>query len=290
MFKVLKQKKVQIKKRPAATMERSVPRAQIFIGVAIVLVITLALTGIYFGSRVQSLQITQIEVLGGYTIPHSEVRSRVESLLVGTHFRLVPHRFTWTYPKRSIQQRLEEIPRLKQSDISLEGQTLTVVFDEYQPAALWCTIATSDCYFVDHTGFAFSKSPDLTGGAFIRYGETGKEVEVKTQAVDREFLQTSKEFAQKLADELGLYVTHVSILDALDVTYTVSGGGIIKVSRRMDLDTTFENLRTILYSENFTHLDAGAFQYIDLRFGDKVFVNEVVEQEKTASSSEEADE
>lgn len=289
MFTGLQRKKLTAKKKKKKARERTIPRVQIYIGIGITIVIALLLTAIYYGSRIASLQITEIQVHGGYTIPHDIVRSEVDALLVGSYFHLVPHTFSWTYPQRSITQQLAEIPRLKQSAVSLEGQTLTVVFDEYQPAALWCTIETSDCYFIDQTGFAFSKAPDLTGGAFIRYGEKGKKVAIKTQAVDHEFLKTSKDFAEKLADELGLYVTHVTILDALDVEYVVSGGGVVKVSRRMDLDTTFENLRTILLSENFIHLDTGEFQYIDLRFGDKVFVNEEPEpaQEKTTSPSEE---
>lgn len=288
MFKVLQRKKLLVKKKKKVPQERSIPRMQIYIGIGIAISIALLLTALYYGSRIESLQITEIEVHGGYTIPHDVVHNEVDTMLVGSHFRLIPYTFSWTYPKRAITKRLEEIPRLKQSDISLDGQTLTVVFDEYQPVALWCMLATSDCYFVDQSGFAFSKAPELTGGAFIRYGETGKEVEVKTQALDRDFLKTSKAFAEKLADELGLYVTHITVLDALDVTYTVSGGGVVKVSQRIDLDTTFENLKTILLSENFTHLEGGDFQYIDLRFGDKVFVNEEAVKEKTATSSEEA--
>ena len=290
MRKFLKGKKVKAKKRPKGKEEQSVLRVQIFVGTGIVLVISLLLTGIYFGSRVDSLQITDVTVYGGYTIPHTDVRDATQTLLEGSYFRLVPYTFTWTYPKRAVVSKLAEMPRLKQSQVSLEGQTLTIVFDEYQPTALWCSETESSCYFLDSAGFAFAKAPELSGGAFIRYGEIGKEAAVKTQMVDREFLKTSQAFAQQLADELGLYVTHITVLDPLDVEYTVSGGGVIKVSQRVDLDTTFANVRSILLSEEFAHLETGAFAYIDLRFGDKVFVNEVgeVEQKETATSSEEA--
>jgi hypothetical protein len=37
---------------------------------------------------------------------------------------------------------------------------------------------------------------------------------------------------------------------------------------------TLSNLETILASGTFTHLKPGNFQYVDLRFGSKVFVNE----------------
>lgn len=288
MFSRLKKKQQKNKKRPVPA-ERSVLRVQIFVGIAICIVISLIVAAIYFGTRVQSLQITDVSVVGGYTIPHSEVKRQVETFLRGEHFHLIPRTFAWTYPKRAIGIGLAEVPRLKDSEVTLQGQTLVVVFDEYQPVALWCAEDTVNCFFIDQTGFAFSVAPELTGSAFVRYEEKGKQVEVKTQAVERDFLDTSQDFVEKLADELGLYVTRIATVDELDVEYTVSGGGVLKTSRQIDLPKTFTNLRTLLQSEDFIHLDDGSFAYIDLRFGDKVFVNEELGggQEKTASSSEE---
>ncbi len=283
----LNKKKTHTRARRSRGEERSVLRTQILIGAAIVCVIGVLFTAVFYGTRVRSLQIVDVQVHGGFTIPHSHVRTVVQQELQGTYVKLVPKTFTWFYPKTSIQKRLEKIPRLKQSEMTLEGQELVVVFDEYQPQSLFCN-EDQQCFFVDHTGFAFAKAPSLTGSAFIRYTEKGKQVGVKTQAVEPDFMDETQAFSEKLAAELDLYVTHIQILDALDVLYTVSGGGTIKVSQRMSLNDTYNNLQTLLQSEAFMHLESGAFQYIDLRFGDKLFVNEVTEEEKTASSSERA--
>ena len=290
MQKWLKQKHAQRQKRRTQRREVSMVRKQVAIGILLVFAIGLILTGVYFGSRTASLQITQVEVHGGYTIAHMDVEAAVQEVLAGSYVRLVPHTFAWTYPARAINAALLEIPRLKQSSLELHEQKLVVVFDEYQPTALWCGAEKEDCYFIDANGFAFAKAPVLTGSAFIRFSDTRKEVAVKTDAVEQVFLGTAMDFSERLAAELGLYVTHIDEVNDHDVTYTVSGGGVIKVSRRMDLEETFNNLQTILLSEDFAHLETGAFSYIDLRFGDKIFVNEVgeVTQEETASSSKEA--
>jgi hypothetical protein len=53
----------------------------------------------------------------------------------------------------------------------------------------------------------------------------------------------------------------------------------------MDTYIVFQNLKTILASEEFAHIAPGEFQYIDLRFGDKVFVREANMDTSTTSSS-----
>jgi len=42
---------------------------------------------------------------------------------------------------------------------------------------------------------------------------------------------------------------------------------------------TVNNLNVVLTSDEFTDIQPGGFQYIDLRFGNKVFVNETPVEE-----------
>ena len=54
-------------------------------------------------------------------------------------------------------------------------------------------------------------------------------------------------------------------------------------------EETVANLRSILASDEFNDLQPGSFQYIDLRFGNKVFVNKedpsLIAASTTATSS-----
>ncbi len=91
-----------------------------------------------------------------------------------------------------------------------------------------------------------------------------------------ELVRETSSFADMLEDEFGFFVTHIELDGDFDVNFRLSGDSVIKVSQRRPLSESLTNLASILSSTNFSHLEPGNFQYIDLRFGDKVFVNEEV--------------
>ena len=283
MFDKWRQTKLQKRNNKKVSKERSLLQTQIVVGIFITVVIGLLITGIWYGSRIASTQITQVEVIGGYTIPHNEIENKVREQLVGTYFKLIPRSFRATYPKDAIVAHISGIPRMKNVLVEIvDTQKITVVFEEYRPSSLWCAnYDTNECLFLDEFGFAFSEAPELSGGAFVRYVDVATTPEKKRQAFDSVFIKDSQAFAELLATELDLYVTYIEKVGQLDVLYTVSGGGVLKVSQLMSTDDSFKNLQSILGSEDFIHLQNGSFQYIDLRFGDKIFLNEEDEVEET---------
>lgn len=258
-------------------------RLQILVGLVLTVLIALMLTGVWYGTRVASLQITTIHVVGGDTIPVALVEQKVRESLSGSYYRLVPHTFTWFYPEHRIVKLITNIPRVKQVYTEVADQTLTVVFEEYQPYALWCGEATSaDCLFLDAAGFAFAAAPPLTGSAFLRYIEPGVAPVLKANAFPKQYIETTTELAELLEHELDLYVTQIIRKDEVDTSYILASGSEIKVSERMTARETFTNLQTIFANTDFSQLADGEFHYIDLRFADKVFVSE---SEPIATSS-----
>lgn len=292
MFEKWRPTKMQKRAAKKPTRERSLLWTQIFVGGAIVTVLTLLGTGIWYGTRIASLQITDVTIVGGYTIPHSQVEAKVRERLVGSYLHFVPHTFAPTYPQGMITESLLNIPRIKNAHVEVsKGQTLSIVFEEYRPFALWCTSASApECLFLDEFGFAFAQAPELTGSAFVRYIEKDRAPKNKEQGFDPAFVKQTQVFVDLLAQELDLYVTHIEKIEDLDIEYTVSGGGVLKISQLESMEDSFDNLKSILSSEDFIHLQNGAFQYIDLRFGDKIFLNEAsvdtTEEGKTASSTD----
>ena len=80
-------------------------------------------------------------------------------------------------------------------------------------------------------------------------------------------------------------VSKVQIDGVGDSYFTVIGGGEFKVSLKQSTKETLDNFKTVTGSEQFAHLKPGNFEYIDLRFGSKVFVNENTVQVGGASST-----
>ncbi len=270
---VLTTPKTRTKKR--RVVELSPLQKQLIAGFSLLVLIALLLTATWYITRIEALQLKSVEVTGGFTIPHVAVEGIVWEELSGTYLRLIPRTFRYTYPEESIVAAVSSFPRLKQTSVMREGSKLLVAFEEYEPYALWCQSATDDtCLFIDHTGYAFSEAPNLTGTALIRFQKNNDEPTLKTSVFESSFLREVSEFTEALERDLDLYVTHVHGEGDYDVLFTLSGGGMLKVSQTQPFSTSLANLKTILVSEEFAHIEPGNFQYIDLRFGDKVFVNE----------------
>lgn len=271
---------------------RQLIRRQIVVGVILCLVIALILSAVRYVTHLPVFQINEVLVTGGFTIPHDTIKNVAEAELRGTYLKLIPKRFGPLYPARTIEEKIRLVSRVKNVQLERgDNNNLMIVFEEYQPLALWCpSLEATECFFIDHTGLAFAPAPTLSGAAFVRYVTDG-EPAVGAVIADRQFLDESVQFIELMETDLGLFVTHVVTFGDYDVEYTVSGGGRIKLSQDLPMQDSFKNLKTILASEDFAHLEPGSFNYIDLRFGDKVFVSEeeVVETETASSTQSETE-
>lgn len=145
-------------------------------GVLVISIVALLIVSVWYGTRIAPLNIVNVEVEGGQTISHDEVKKVAFRQLDGEHLGIVPKTFAWTYPEEVIASELSKIPRIH--DISVirnSGTDIAITFEEYLPEALWCSDHDSDkCLFLDGKGFAFAESPKLSGGSFLRFEQIGK--------------------------------------------------------------------------------------------------------------------
>ena len=248
-------------------------------GIAIAIV-SLVLYGVWYVTRLSYFTISHVEVMGGSTVDAELVRAEVLKELSGNYAFLIPKRFTYFYPHTDIVARVQSIPRISQVEVVRSAKdTLTVTFSEYTPHALWCSgeeREVSSCIFLSQSGYAFATAPSLEGSAFIRYITEDREPETGTQLFEYERMQSTEAFIEALEAELGFRAHQVIITSADDVTYVLTGGGSILVTGTMSVQETFDNLHSVLASPEFSHLKPGEFEYIDLRFGSRVFVKEEV--------------
>jgi cell division septal protein FtsQ len=258
-------------------------RRQLLVGALVFLGLGLVLTAIWYGTRVERWQLQTVEVIGGVTISHTVVEKAVAEQLDGTYYRLIPRTFFWLYPHDAIVAQLSALPRLQEVRLERVGASkLVVAFTEYEPQALWCATGATECIFLDHTGYAFAAAPDLIGSALVRYELPIQTPEVGTNPFTDEVFDTTQTFIDELKERLNLYVIGVELDAADDVVYRLADGAELKVSHRLPVATTVANLEILLQNESFDHLAGGSFDYIDLRFGDKMFV---AEEEYVATSS-----
>ncbi len=259
--------------------------ALLFLGIAIIL------TGVWYGTRIEKFTITNISAEGGETIDQAVVVAKVEAELVGTYFGLIPKRFFYFYPADKITRAVAEVERIKNVQVKrIDSTGVLVSYDEYIPDALWCLEnETGECFFVDNTGYAFAKAPALRGGSLVRYVTLQDLPSVGLSLMTNSDYLATKSFISLLAST-GWFVNRVEVDSVLDVFYSLEGGGELKATLKEPSEKTFGYLETIRQSDEFGHLTPGKFQYIDLRFGTKVFVNEelLIDTATTTATTSEA--
>lgn len=252
---------------------------RVVILLAVLLVIALTSTGIYKGTRHPSVTLTTIDVQGGETIDHEVIRHRARELLKGTYLFLVPRTFAYFYPEEEIRAAIARIPRVHNVSVHRDSPTsIEVTFSEYVPIALWCdslsATSTEPCLFVDRTGYAFSEAPHLTGSTFIRFVTENREPLVDETILSPQRLFALGEFMEALKERHEMRISAITLTDEGDVTYHLVGGGEILVVESASIQDTFDTLESLLRAEQYAHLEPGDFEYIDLRFNDKVYIRE----------------
>lgn len=251
---------------------------------------------VWYGTRRPEFIITSISVGGGETVPYDLIEKKANDTLVGTYALLIPKRFIYLYPHDRIMQAVESIPRVKEAYITrITKNELSITFNEYTPDALWCdSVSTSSstpsrCLFVDEFGYAFSSAPNLRGGALVRYiTETTK------PAIDKFILPQStllifKSFTEALAKRHLMRIHAITLTKDNDLIFNLNTGADILINKDSDIQTIFDNLESILSSEEFSSLAPGDFDYIDLRFGNKIYIKEEVDVSAEESERDEGD-
>ncbi len=259
---------------------------QILIGFLIMAFFGMLLISIWYGTRVDSFTIDTVTVRGGETIEHKQIEEIVRNQLAGAYLKFVPRAFAFTYPAKDIEASILNIKRIKDLTIVREnGTALTVEFTEYVPHALWCGSSDSEgCFFLDENGYSFSPAPSLSGGSFLRLVSIAKDPAEDVQAFSTEDYKKVHELTTLFADA-GWYIGKAELDATGDAFFTIVDGGEFKVSLRQSAQETVDNMLTVLNSEKFEHIQPGNFEYVDLRFGSKVFVNEVTLTTPTSTAT-----
>lgn len=261
----------------------------ILVVVLIVLPITGLLYGVWFISRLPALTISQIEVVGGETVPKDELKKTAEAELQGLYYRIWPKRFAWTYPEEQIKTKLSQLPRVKDVTVErVDGRTIIISFSEYRPHALWCERENqAQCFFIDDNGRAFAAAPSLIGSAFLRFVDHEREPSLHADNFGSNLINYAEELVVGLGARFGFGVVYFERIHEDDFFVYLSDGGILKINTTQTATETLDNLSAILSSKEFSHLKGGGFEYVDLRYGNKVFVKEKESLAKTSSSTDE---
>lgn len=246
------------------------------------------LYGVWYLTHLPNLSITQIVVEGGETVDEGALRSKLDSLLAGNYVGIVSRRFIYAYPRKALLASVSEFPRVSKGDITRKGTTLTVSLGEFTPLALWCSESSTPCFYVNEAGIAYDEAPSLRGSLLSRYVTTDVTPVLGGEPLNEDVQYLVTELRRLLRINHQFLIERVEYTKDKDIFFHLAGGGVLMFTSNQKPETVYQNLLSILESEEFMYLRPGNFNYIDLRFGQKVFIGEetVVEEETATTTAE----
>lgn len=246
---------------------------------SLVLVVFLSLVagGIVGAAYLPAIQVQTVAVAGTQTLSSSTVERFVRERLAGTYAYVLPESNIFLYPKARIRSELlSAYPVLASVDVhAVDFHTIAVNLVERQPRALWCP-PDGGCLFMDENGVAYEEAPAFSEPVYPIYrggfADLSSENELPKQFLSPADFQSLSALVsaivQKIPDE---QLASVSVSDDNDVLMAFADGFVLKFALQDHGGDIFERFVLALTSDVLKSHKLSEFQYLDLRFGDKLY-------------------
>ena len=258
------------------------------ITVSIIAALLVALTLVLsYLSYLPRYSITSVDVVGAQSVSPNAVADYAESIIYNGSHALFSHANIFLYPRSLIEQDIpQKFPRVQSASVSrasLLSNAITVTINERQLFALWCD-AANNCYDMDKTGFIFANASANASSSneYIFSGGTSTSTSAIGQTFAPGHTQGLVAFMQLLA-QAGFTPLGAQVQSDEDFTVPLSEGFSVYASFGQDSGTLVSNLQLVLSSQALQGQEQN-LDYVDLRFGDKVYYKLQGQSQQAAAS------
>lgn len=254
----LKRKKNRIKK------------IKIYITISLILIFLILLV---LATRISSLQITEIKISGNTFVTNQEIEGKAQAILKKNILGIIPERNIFLFPKKELKDSLKENPAV--IDVKIRKKyfnTISIEINEQEKEMIYCTsIEKTDCYYINKSGFIYAKVNEfiIPEQERILYIEKAQK-NIKDNVTD-----------EKTYSSLVLFIKNVGRYDIKVGEIYLKPDGVIEfVTREQvrlitsifdDFGKDFTNLIALFDKGVIAKDQISQIDYIDLRFGNKVF-------------------
>ncbi len=243
-------------------------RKRLYIKFALVFFVLLMMfsAGLFGLFNFEEFKISSIEVRGVPEHQKNLLLAEVAGIMSAKKFWVIPQDRIFSFPTQNTQtQLIEKFLNLKEILVIKESTDIFIQAKERKPVAILCKDEFKDCLFVDKTGFIYSEAPLFSAGIFIKlFDERSIRPSLGQFLLPEEKFQNLLVFKKVLDD---FFIVESVYLDKENVyRFYFEGGSYIIVDNDDNWETTVNNFN-VFYKD----FDGQEFEYIDLRFGNKVY-------------------
>lgn len=227
-----------------------------------VIILVMSICAVLYVARAERFQIKNVEAQGTASSTTDHIRQYVVAELAGSYVALLPKDNMFLYPKSSIQKGiLSSFPDLESASIERDGDTLKVSVKEFEKKYLFCK-TTNDCVYLNRAGEPFARI-DSTGTRddLVIIGAPRM-----APADAAKIIETVEAFGS-----VGIRIKSVTLADSTWATLQTSSGWSILYKWVDPVGDTIEKFKLAKSSSALTGKDFVALDYLDLRYGNKIY-------------------
>ena len=224
-------------------------------------------------SYADGLALEGASVAGAREVSPHVIRAYVETQMFDGSRPFISQRNIFLYSKRKLSDAIVGyFPRIKSVSIkrdSLLAQAIRVTVEERALYALWCR-GGEECYLMDDGGFIFANATN-TPDSVLRFN--GALPDPAHAPIGQTFLKGELGIMRDIIERLkaaGLSAVLVSLWEEGDFALSLSSGLELRSSLTSDPSLIVRNLQLLL-SQSPLRGKEGLIEYIDLRFGSRVY-------------------
>lgn len=257
-------------------------RQRIIIASFLAAVVVLLFAGLVWLAHASFMRVSAVEVSGETTLNAQDISNTVLGDLSGSYLYLFPKDNIFLYPKYKTQNDLlTEMPPIAKVSINAKDfHTLSVVVTERSRKALWCGSAAASaasCFWLDQDGLAYAAASDLdlsldaASSTYERYYGTLTGGSPQQYLTVDQFHSLSALIDALAQNQQGNAIQSIEVDGTNDVRVTFADNFALLFTLSSAGADVYQQFTLALGSDAFAGHSLDDFEYLDLRFGDKLY-------------------
>jgi len=262
--------------------------------------------GVSVLSRHHSMHISQINILGNVYSNEQKILEVTEEKLKGNYFGILSRSNSFLFSRGRIEKAiLEQFAEVEKVRVDFESKnSINVRITEFNPVAKWCKdfvseeaeveedaneiiLSKEDCYLVSEKGFIFAREPLINTLDLVKFKNDHEGEPIRSYYLNEDLFKDLVHFTDLLKERLNIEVVTVERADEFSFNMFTTDKLELRIDTEDDVLEVFDNLQTFLNSDEVSEISLADLEYIDLRFGNKVFYKKRFEVTVEERSEEE---
>lgn len=271
-------------------------RTRVLIAAGILVLCGAVVYAVSWISYLPQFNISGVSVAGANGMKEELIKRNVETVLDDGAYRILSRRNIFLYPRADLETIITSLPPVKSVRItrsSVFATDITITIEEREAFARWCTgMYQGECYIMDAGGFIYAPMGWAgTATSSTQYIFAGglpprEESATSTYPIGQSFVRAHLPgllSLLKFLGQAGFTPLGARVENNQDILMQLQEGFLLKASFGADAGTLVKNLQLVL-SSDVLHGKQDSLEYIDLRFGNRVYYKLQGQAEATNAS------